>query len=74
MTDGNCWYYVLSPSLLFRLINKKYTRPLINGTALILGGRFIVWFLKHKYVYQHFKIEEPVSWVDIVKQVRRKYE
>ena len=55
--DGVVWYKVLSPSLLYRLIEGKHTRKYISGTWISFN-QWIIWFKKDKFIYRHFKIEE----------------
>ena len=57
VTDGVVWYVVLSPSLLFRFIDKKPTRKYING-KWVMVHRFIVLFKKTKYVHRHTALGE----------------
>jgi hypothetical protein len=70
MTDGVNWYDILSPSLLFRLIQRKKTRPLINGVAYILGTK-IIWFNKIKYTYHHVPIKENINVSEIVNKRKK---
>ena len=67
VTDGVIWYKVLWPSLLFRLLNKKPTRPCIYG-VWFNWGRWIIWFMKKGYVFQYRAIKEEKNIAEIVKE------
>jgi len=71
MTDGNYWYKVISPGLLFRLFRVKSSRPLISGSAIIVRGKWILFFKKQEYVYRHFGIEEKENITDILRKRER---
>lgn len=62
VTDGVNWYYTIAPSLVFRLLFKKPTRPCISGKAWILHN-IVIWHIKEKYTYKYRPIEENVNYI-----------
>jgi len=66
--DGVIHYSVLSPSLIYRLLNPKPTRPFIAGKWLAIKG-CIVWFHKEKYIYRHYSLKETYSRKEMMKAV-----
>lgn len=60
VTDGNCWYRVVSPSLIYRLWFNKPTKRNIDGKWLLIGNT-IVWFKKIDYIHQHTKLKETYT-------------